>query len=117
MFRQLNDSGALASLPFSSNLAGAADAAQERCWPHGSPDLEVSKVVGEVEQSVDELDAGNILADIHAITWRPLDITHSAHSPSLKYAERFGIGADSIKLIKPLTGANHFSFRPMGAAA
>jgi hypothetical protein len=99
-----------------SDCRCSSDAAQEGGWPHGSSDLEIAEIVGEVEKPVDKLDARNIFANIDAIGWRSLDKSH-VHSLRFEYAERVGIGAKSTTLIKWATSSNHFDFRPTAVAA
>lgn len=95
MSRESNDSARLSALLviFPRDPSGASHAAKESRRPHSSADLEVTEIVGEIKESVLELDTGNVLANVDAIARRPFDPSHSVNPFSPNTAERFEIGA------------------------
>lgn len=93
------DVGPLAALPLFRDLVCAHDAFEERAWPHRAANLEIAEVICEIKQPVDELDTGNILANVNPVSRGLLDPRHSTPSHHLP-SEQAGIGAltfDSIK--------------------
>jgi hypothetical protein len=102
MFGQLNNIGALEPLPIGGKRAGAANAAQERGWPHGSPDLEIPEMVGEVKQPVPKFDVGYIFANVDRFRGG-LSFKSHVHFPSLNTTERFGTGPAFLNISNPVT--------------